>query len=105
MATRSLMEKPMRYEPTPEPLDEEERRLMDPESWDWDSTETGVTVGEPGTMFTMEFSRDEHRLLARAARENGLTTHAYIKRAAIAAANLEVAGNSRSVRTPHAATG
>ena len=31
------MKEPIRYESIQEPLDEEERELMDPESWDWEN--------------------------------------------------------------------
>jgi hypothetical protein len=67
------------------PLDEDERELMDPRSWDWESAEDGVTVGNPGAIFMLEFSRQEHNELARAAQDAGMTTHEFIKRAALAA--------------------
>jgi hypothetical protein len=81
-----MLHKARRNHPAQEPLDDEERELMDPESWDWDSVEDGVTVGEPGTLLTLRFSRDEHRLLAEAASSEGLTTHEYIKRSALLSA-------------------
>lgn len=31
------MTEPIRYESLDEPLNDEERELMDPESWDWES--------------------------------------------------------------------
>lgn len=31
------MDKPIRYESVQEPLDNEERELMDPDNWDWDN--------------------------------------------------------------------
>jgi hypothetical protein len=31
------MKKAIRYESTQEPLDEEERELMDPDNWDWEN--------------------------------------------------------------------
>ncbi len=73
-----------RTEQTQAPLDDEERELMDPDTWNWDAIEEGVTVGEPGTIFAIEFSRAEHRMLADAARAAGITTHAFIKQAALA---------------------
>ena len=73
-----------RNEPTQDPLDGEERELMDPLTWDWEAIEEGVTVGEPGTIFAIEFSRREHRILADAARAAGITTQAFIKQAALA---------------------
>ena len=78
------MHESRRTEPIQDPLDDEERELMDLATWDWDAIEEGVTVGEPGTILTIEFSRDEHRMLAHAARAMGMTTHAFIKQAALA---------------------
>ena len=43
------MEGPVRYESLQEPLDDEERELMDPDNWDWDNPIEGVTVGECGS--------------------------------------------------------
>src|SRR5262245_36089913 len=34
---RRTMEEPIRYESIQEPLDDEERELMDPNNWDWDN--------------------------------------------------------------------
>ena len=78
------MDESRRTKPTQMPLDDEERKLMDPATWDWDAIEEGVTIGEPGTILTLEFSRDEHCMLADAARARGMTTHAFIKQAALA---------------------
>ena len=36
------MNEPIRYEPTQEPLDDEERILMDPETWDWKSAQDAI---------------------------------------------------------------
>lgn len=73
-----------RTEPTQAPLDDEERELMDPDTWDWDAIEEGATVGEPGTILAIEFSRDEHRMLAQAARAAGMSTPAFIKQVVLA---------------------
>ena len=81
-----MLDKARRNHPTQEPLDDEERELMDPESWDWNTTEDGITVGVPGTLLTLEFSRDEHRLLAEVAAGEGLTTHEFIKQSALSSA-------------------
>ena len=79
-----------RRNPTQEPLDDEERELMDPESWDWNTVEEGLTVGEPGTLLTLEFTRDEHHLLAQVASGEGLTTHEFIKRSALSSARAKL---------------
>ena len=31
------MNRPIRYESIQEPLDEEEREIMDPDNWDWEN--------------------------------------------------------------------
>ena len=91
-----MLDKARRNPPTQEPLDDEERELMDPETWDWNTVEEGLTVGEPGTLLTLEFSRDEHRLLAQVAGGEGLTTHEFIKRSAL---------NSARAKSPDFANG
>ena len=76
---------PFRYESIQEPLDEEERELMDPENWDWDNPIEGVSVGDPGAILPIHFTFDEHHHLFQAAHAQGLTTHEFIKRNALAA--------------------
>jgi hypothetical protein len=83
---RSIMEEQIDYEALQQPLDDEERVLMDPNTWDWDSMEVGRTVGERGAIFSMRFSREEHHLLADVAYGQGITPHEFIKRVALAAA-------------------
>lgn len=60
-----------RYESTQEPLDEEERELMDPEHWDWDNAE--LVSGGVDTVFEVSplFSGDEYRALAALAERHG----------------------------------
>ena len=41
------MTKQIRYESIQEPLDDEERELMNPDNWDWDDPIEGVAVGDP----------------------------------------------------------
>jgi hypothetical protein len=57
---------------TQEPLDEEERELMDHEAWDWDHPIEGRTVGTPGAILRVRFSREEFRDLERIARSAGI---------------------------------
>jgi len=73
---------PIRYESIQEPLDDEERELMDPENWDWEHPIEGITVREPSV--TIRFTREEYLALWRNAGEQGLTTNEYIKQAALA---------------------
>ena len=56
------------HKPTQEPLDDEERELMDPDHWDWENTVEGRTVGTPGAILRVRFSREEFADLARMAR-------------------------------------
>lgn len=84
-----MLDKAQRNHSAQEPLDDEERELMAPETWDWNAFEDGVTVGVPGTLLSLEFSRDEHRLLAEVAAGEGLTTHEFIKRSALSSARAK----------------
>jgi hypothetical protein len=70
--SRSIMEEPSGYGPRQEPLDEEERELMDPESWDWDHPIQGRTLGTPAAVLRVRFSRDEFRAIASMARSAGI---------------------------------
>jgi len=67
-----------------EPLDEEERILMDPDTWDWESAEEGIPVANAGAILEIRFTRDEVGRLQRLAHAEGMTTHAFIKQAALA---------------------
>ena len=54
---------------TAETVDHEERELMDPDSWDWDNVTEGSTVGTPGAILRVRFSREEFRAIERIARD------------------------------------
>ena len=56
---------------TQEPLDDEERELMDSETWDWDNPIEVRTVGVPGAIVRMRFTRQEIAALDRVARRAG----------------------------------
>jgi len=84
------MEEHLDYEALQKPLDDEERELMDPDTWDWDSMEEGNPVANPRMIFSMEFSREERQLLADVAYGQGITPIASIKRVAHAAARADV---------------
>ena len=62
----------IRYESIQEPLDDEERELMDPESWDWDSAVEGIPNPNAGAILRVRFSRDEFLALERVARDQGI---------------------------------
>jgi hypothetical protein len=57
---------------TQDPLDDEERELMDPETWDWENATEGRTVGTPGVILRVRFAREEFRAIERLAREEGI---------------------------------
>jgi hypothetical protein len=76
------MMKPIRYESIQEPLDDEERELMNPDEWDWDNPIAGVTVHEPTV--TLRFSRYECIAFWQLADAQGVTTEEAIKQAALA---------------------
>jgi hypothetical protein len=82
------MNTPIRYESIQEPLDEEERELMDPDHWDWDNPIEGVTIGDPGAILSIRFTFEEYDHLFEAAHAQGLSTHEFIKRLALAAVSI-----------------
>ena len=74
------MKKEIRYESIQEPLDDEERELMNPDNWDWDNVTEGVTVGEPRASLTIPLTFDELDAIVEAAHAQGLSTEEFIKR-------------------------
>jgi hypothetical protein len=74
-----------------EPLDDEERELMDPETWDWDSLEELPPSPISGAVLAIRLSREEFARLAQAARAEGLTTSEYVKQSALSRVMQDVA--------------
>ena len=72
------------HDPRHEPLDDDERVLMDPDTWDWDNPIEVVTGPSRGPVLEIRFTRDELSRLQRAARAEGMSTNAFIKQAALA---------------------
>jgi hypothetical protein len=70
-----------------EPLDEEERELMDPDTWDWDNVYE-VTTGPGGVrwVFEVPLEKDELFAIEPAAIAKGMTIIAFLKDAALRAA-------------------
>lgn len=66
-----------------EPLDNEERELMDTDHRDWDSLEELPPVANPGAVFPIRFSLEEMRQVGRAADAAGQTIYDYIKESAL----------------------
>jgi Protein of unknown function (DUF1778) len=77
------MEHPEFDERMREPLDEEERELMDPATWDWEGAEVVLPDPSPYTITELHLSRDELALLDRAAITEGMTVSAFLKHAAL----------------------
>ena len=87
------------YESLDEPRDDEERELMDPETWDWERAEPGVPSPHAGAILPIRFTREEVTRLQAAALQERLSMHALVKRAALAEVNsLLHAGSAGSAR-------
>jgi len=67
------------HQTTQEPLDEDERELMDPMTWDWEKTEAGRTRGTPGAVLEVRFTRDEMLALHRIAQQSGIGPVEYMR--------------------------
>ena len=83
-----------RYESIQDPLDEEERQLMDPDNWDWDHPIELIVSDDLVITLEIDMTPEEHKLLAQAAAADGQPTHRYMKSVALAAARsrLDEAG-------------
>jgi hypothetical protein len=81
------MKRSIRYESIQEPLDDEERELMDPDNWDWDHPVDVVIAENVGVQLPIDVTFEEFDCLSRVARAIGLTPHEYIKRVALEAAH------------------
>lgn len=68
---------------TQEPLNEDERELMHPDTWDWEKTEVGYTHGTPGAIIEVRFTRDEMLDLQRIAQEAGIGPVEYTRQTMI----------------------
>jgi hypothetical protein len=62
-----------------EPPNEEERDLMNHDTWDWERTEAGRTVGTPGAVIEVRFTRDEILALDRLAQHAGVGPVEYMR--------------------------
>lgn len=66
-----------------EPLDDEERWLMDPETWDWDSVEYHEGNPNSGVVLGVRFSLEEMTRVGEAAAAEGVPIYEYIKESAL----------------------
>lgn len=82
------MEHPELDDKLREPLDEEERELVDTETWDWDNEMEGTSNPNPRMVFEVPLSLDELRQIEPAAIPNGMTVVAFLKDAALRSARV-----------------
>ena len=66
-----------------EPLDDEERELMDPEAWDWDSLTELPPAANPGVVLPIRLTLDEMTRVGRAADAAGVTIYEYVKQSVL----------------------
>ena len=78
-----MSEPVVRYESTQEPLDDEERELMDPDNWDWENAYEIDPSPNPRLIFEVPFAGDDLRHIERAAIAEGMTVIAYLRHAAL----------------------
>lgn len=101
---RGIMEIGIRYESIQEPLDDEERELMDPDNWDWDNPVEVHIADSPGAILRVRFSREEFIALNDMAREAGLGPIAFIHQTMVAFIDAESRA-AQPARATRAATG
>jgi hypothetical protein len=73
----------VRYESMQDPLDDEERELMDPENWDWENAYEVEPGPDPHLTFQVRLSGEDLNQIERAATDKGLTITAYLRYAAL----------------------
>ena len=78
------MSKPaVRYESLHNPLDDEERELMDPDNWDWENAYEIDPSPDPQLIFEVPLAGDDLKHIERAAVAEGMTVAAYLRYAAL----------------------
>ena len=98
------MEAGIPYVSIQEPLDDEERELMDPDNWDWDNPVEVNIIGTPGAVLRVRFSRDEFLAIDRMARDAGIAPIAFIHQTMVELIDRE-SNAAQLARKAHAATG
>ena len=78
-----------------EPLDDEERELMDPNAWDWDNLQEVTVLPGARMVFEVPLDAGEVSAIEPAAIAKGMTVIAFLKDAAMRAARPS---NSRQRR-------
>jgi hypothetical protein len=74
------MPSPIRYESMQEPLDDEERELMDPDTWDWESAEVMPGAGRVSYEVSVLLSGDQYRFATALAEREGATLTELVQR-------------------------
>lgn len=65
------------------PLDDEERVLMDPNTWDWESAQEAIVEPDGYSISEVRLSYDELFRIEQAATAKGMTVNAYLRYAAL----------------------
>lgn len=79
------METAVSYDSERRETNDEDRNSANPADWDWDNPIESRVVGTPGATLRLHLSRDEYVTLSRHAHAAGISTHEFIKRAALTA--------------------
>ena len=66
-----------------EPLDEEERELMDPNTWDWDSAAELPPAVNPGVVLPICLTLEDMTRVGRAADAEGVSIYDYVKQSVL----------------------
>jgi len=66
-----------------EPLDKEERILMDPDTWDWENAEEGGPSPDPHPIFQVRLSGDDITHIERAAIAKQMNVGAFLRYAGL----------------------
>jgi hypothetical protein len=77
------MENPELDDKLREPLDEEERFLMDSDTWDWENMQEGEPSPDRYSISEVLLSYEESSLIERAAIAEGMTVSAFLRHAAL----------------------
>jgi hypothetical protein len=87
---------PVRDKSLQEPLDDEERELMDSDGWDWEHPIEGATVHEPTV--TLRVTRDEYLALFLRAEPHQISVQEYLQRVTLKLARRGPRGKSGNQR-------
>src|SRR4051794_10664314 len=71
-----------------EPLDDEERELMNPDTWEWDDVQEVTVLPGARVVFEVPLDAGELAAIEPAAVARGMTVIAFLKDAALAASGL-----------------